>query len=78
MSSRVQVTNTEFLLYRFSSSLIHDFVCVMELGSVYFPFSITHFCKTVFKELFETNNGEINKKEEMFPEWIVKGITSCG
>jgi hypothetical protein len=50
----------------------------MELGSVYFPFSIINFCKTIFKQLFETNSGEINKKEEMLPEWIVKGITSCG
>jgi hypothetical protein len=50
----------------------------MELGSVYFPFSIIHFCKIIFKQLFEMNSGEINKKEEILPLWVIKGITLCG
>jgi hypothetical protein len=52
----------------------------MELGSAYFPFSIIHFCKIIFKQLlvFEMNSSEINKKEEILPQWIIKGITSSG
>jgi len=78
MNSRVQVTNAAFLLYGFSSSLIRDFVSVMELGSVCLPFSIIHFCKIILKKLFEMNSEEINKKEEMLPQGFIKGCTSCG
>jgi hypothetical protein len=50
----------------------------MEFGSVHFPFSIVHFCKIIFKQLFDMNSDKINKKEEILPQWIITGIISCG